>query len=111
MGAIVHAADIQDRDGTPVLRASIRQTLPRLRQVFAAGGYAGPKLKMVLVPSHSVSPSVGTTPRRPNEAERGAVPSGSVQCGLAARTVCCACGSWTRLVGPTAAGAATDDIA
>ena len=48
VGAIVHAADIQDRDGAPVLLASIRKTLPWLRHVFADGGYAGPKLEDAL---------------------------------------------------------------
>lgn len=48
VGAIVHAASIQDRDGAPALLASIRSTLPWLRNVFADGGYAGPKLKAEL---------------------------------------------------------------
>lgn len=48
VGAIVHAADIQDRDGAPALLASIRKTLPWLRHVFADGGYAGPKLETAL---------------------------------------------------------------
>ena len=43
VGAMVHAADIQDRDGAPALLASIRSAFPRLRHVFADGGYAGPK--------------------------------------------------------------------
>jgi transposase len=44
VGAMVHAADIQDRDGAPAPLASIRSAFPRLRHVFADGGYAGPKL-------------------------------------------------------------------
>jgi transposase len=48
VGAIVHAADIQDRDGAPALLASIRKKLPWLRHVFADGGYAGPKLETAL---------------------------------------------------------------
>src|SRR5258708_37456078 len=48
VGAIVHAADVQDEDAVPVLLASIRQTLPWLRHVFADGGYAGPKLETAL---------------------------------------------------------------
>jgi transposase len=44
VGAIVHAADIQDRDGAPAVLASIRTAFPWLRHVFADGGYAGPKL-------------------------------------------------------------------
>ena len=44
VGAQVHPANIQDRDGAPDLLASIRHLYPRLRHVFADGGYAGDKL-------------------------------------------------------------------
>ena len=44
VGAQVHLADIQDRDGAPDLLASIRHLYPWLRHVFADGGYAGDKL-------------------------------------------------------------------
>lgn len=46
--AVIHTADIQDRDGAPlVLREMIRR-FPWLRHVFADGGYAGDKLKDAL---------------------------------------------------------------
>lgn len=48
VAAIVHAADIQDRDGAPALLASVRTLFPWLRHVFADGGYAGPKLEAAL---------------------------------------------------------------
>ena len=48
VAAVVHTADIQDRDGAPDVLASIRQSFPWLRHVFADGGYAGEKLKTVL---------------------------------------------------------------
>ena len=48
VGAMVHAADIQDRDGAPPLLASIRYAFPWLRYIFADGGYAGPKLREAL---------------------------------------------------------------
>ena len=48
VGAIVHAADIQDRDGAPPLLASTRYAFPWLRYIFADGGYAGPKLRAAL---------------------------------------------------------------
>jgi transposase len=48
VAATVHPADIQDRDGAPPLLASIRQSFPWLRHVFADGGYAGPKLEAAL---------------------------------------------------------------
>ena len=46
--AIVHAADIQDRDGAPDVLAAVRDAWPWLRHVFADGGYAGPKLRAAL---------------------------------------------------------------
>ena len=47
-GLVVHAANIQDRDGAPAVLASIRRSCPWLRHVFADGGYAGPKLRGAL---------------------------------------------------------------
>ena len=47
-GLVVHAADIQDRDGAPDVLKSIRHACPRLRHIFADGGYAGPKLRGAL---------------------------------------------------------------
>ena len=46
--AVVHAADIQDRDGAPLVLAAIIQRFPWLRHVFADGGYAGDKLRDAL---------------------------------------------------------------
>ena len=48
VGAQVHSADIQDRDGAPDLLVSIRHLFPWLRHVFADGGYAGEKLRMAM---------------------------------------------------------------
>ena len=48
VGAVIHAADIQDRDGAPDVLAAIRHGFPWLRHVFADGGYAGPKLRAAL---------------------------------------------------------------
>jgi transposase len=48
VGAIVHTADIQDRDGAAMLLASIRSKLPWLRHVFADAAYAGDKLEQAL---------------------------------------------------------------
>lgn len=42
--AVIHGADIQDRDGAPLVLAAIRHSFPWLRHVFADGGYAGDKL-------------------------------------------------------------------
>ena len=46
--AIVHIADIQDRDGAPMVLRDTRYSFPWLRHVFADGGYAGDKLKTAL---------------------------------------------------------------
>ena len=48
VGMIVHSADVQDRDGARSLLARVRSSFPRLRHVFADGGYAGDKLQDVL---------------------------------------------------------------
>jgi putative transposase len=45
---IVHSADIQDRDGAPMVLRDTRYSFPWLRYVFADGGYAGDKLKNAL---------------------------------------------------------------
>jgi putative transposase len=48
VGAMVHGADLQDRDGAVPLLASIRDTFPWLRRVFADGADAGKKLETAL---------------------------------------------------------------
>jgi putative transposase len=48
VGAVVHAADIQDRDGASDVLAAIRHGFPWLRHVFADGAYAGDKLATAL---------------------------------------------------------------
>ena len=48
VGAIIHTADIQGRDGAPDVLAHIRHSFPWLRHVFADGGYAGKKLMAAL---------------------------------------------------------------
>lgn len=46
--ALVHAADIQDRDGAPAVLMEARDKFPWLRHIFADGGYAGKKLRTAL---------------------------------------------------------------
>ena len=48
VAAIVHAADIQDRDGAPRLLRVMRSAFPWLRHVFADSAYAGGKLQTAL---------------------------------------------------------------
>ena len=46
--AAIHSADIQDRDGAPLVLAAIINRFPWLRRVFADDGYAGPHLRKML---------------------------------------------------------------
>lgn len=46
--AVIHTADIQDRDGAPLVLAEVIKRFPWLRHVFADGGYAGDKLRQAL---------------------------------------------------------------
>jgi transposase len=48
IAAIVHRADIQDRDGAPLLLATMRGAFPWLRHLFADAAYAGGKLQQAL---------------------------------------------------------------
>ena len=45
---VIHIADVQDRDGAPLVLAEIIHRHPWLRHVFADGGYAGDKLRQAL---------------------------------------------------------------
>jgi transposase len=60
IAAIVHRADIQDRDGAPLLLATMRSAFPWLRHVFADGGYALAKLG---TPGPSTSSGAPMPPR------------------------------------------------
>jgi len=46
--AVIHTADVQDRDGAPLVLAEIIRRFPWLRHVFADGGYSGDKLRQAL---------------------------------------------------------------
>jgi putative transposase len=46
LAVVIHAANIQDRDGVrTVLEDPIKAGLPRLRKIWADGSYSGKKLK------------------------------------------------------------------
>ena len=45
---IVHAADIQDRDGGTLLLATLFGLFPFLRKLYADGGYQGPKFRKAM---------------------------------------------------------------
>ena len=40
-GLVVHGADVQDRDGAKLVLATMNGKLPRLKLLWADGGYAG----------------------------------------------------------------------
>jgi transposase len=46
--AIVHAADMQDRDGGVLLMATLFGLFPFLRKLYADGGYQGPVFQQAL---------------------------------------------------------------
>jgi transposase len=46
--AIVHAADLQDRDGGVLLMATLFGLFPFLRKLYADGGYQGPVFQRAL---------------------------------------------------------------
>jgi len=48
MHAVVHTADIQDRDGGVMALSSMFGLYPFLKKVFADGGYQGPKFRQAL---------------------------------------------------------------
>jgi putative transposase len=48
VGAAVHPADVQDRDGAPLVVEAIHDLFPWLRHLFADSAYAGDKLLKAL---------------------------------------------------------------
>jgi putative transposase len=63
--AAVHAADIQDRDGAPLVLAEIVRRFPWLRHVFADGDYAGDKLRNARAGSASGPSKSSSDPTSP----------------------------------------------
>ena len=45
MASMIHAADVQDRDGGVLLMAGMSRLYPRLRKLYADGGDQGPKFR------------------------------------------------------------------
>ena len=41
LAVVVHAADVQDRDGAKLVLTKLRGAFPRLKKIWADGGYAG----------------------------------------------------------------------
>ena len=46
--AVVHSADIQDRDGGVLVMATLFGMFPFLRKLYADGGYQGPQFQAAL---------------------------------------------------------------
>ncbi len=46
--AIIHAADIQDRDGGILLLMTLVKKFPLLRKLYADGGYRGPRFRQAV---------------------------------------------------------------
>lgn len=44
LGAVVHPADIQDRDGGPLVLKEVHPRFPSIVKIIADGGYQGPKM-------------------------------------------------------------------
>jgi putative transposase len=47
LDCVVHTADVQDRDGAKLVLESLAERFPRLKKVWADGGYAGQLLEQV----------------------------------------------------------------
>ena len=47
LAVVVHAANIQDRDGAKLLLEKIKGKCPRLKLIWADGGYAGQLVEWV----------------------------------------------------------------
>lgn len=66
--AVVHPADIQDRDGGILVFATLFGLFPFLRKVFADGGYQGPRFRRELA---KVMPQVSVEIVRRSDRARG----------------------------------------
>jgi putative transposase len=47
LNCAVHSADVQDRDGAKLVLEDLADRFPRMRKVWADGGYAGQLLEQV----------------------------------------------------------------
>jgi transposase len=66
--AIVHSADIQDRDGGVLVLTSLFGQFPFLRRLFADGGYQGPQFRSAVA---KVLPSLTIEIVKRSEQARG----------------------------------------
>ena len=68
MHAIVHAADVQDRDGGALLMATLFGLYPFLLKLYADGGYQGPGFQAAL--RHVLTRLNLEIVKRPDQAKR-----------------------------------------
>ncbi len=73
---LVHAADIQDRDGAVDVLKAIRQRFPWLRHVFADGGYAGTESYATRSPAMATGPLRSSSDRMPPRGSRSCLDGG-----------------------------------
>jgi Transposase DDE domain len=73
VGAEVHPADVQDRDGAGLVIEAIHQLFPWLRHLFADSVYNGPKLRDALAKLKAFKLSVPGKVRSLAETPAGAV--------------------------------------
>jgi hypothetical protein len=67
VGAVVHPADTQDRDGAPLVFAGARHLYPWLRHVFADGAYNGAKLSTAFAKSAGGGSRSSSAPMSPRD--------------------------------------------
>ena len=75
--AIVHAADVQDRDGGVLLMAALFGLFPFLRKLYADGGYQGPVFQKALDRSCGASMWRSSSGRTAREGSRCCRSAGS----------------------------------
>ena len=66
VACVVHAADIQDRDGAVCVIAEMKNRYPTIEHLFADGGYAGDKLEAAML--RIGGPTIEVV-KRPDDAE------------------------------------------
>ena len=77
MHAVVHPADVQERDGGILVLATLFGLYPFLKRLFADGGYQGPKFRAELASCCQGWPSKSSNVRIPPRASRFCPDAGS----------------------------------
>jgi putative transposase len=64
LGVVVHVASLQDRDGAKLVLSRLRKRLPRLKLIWADGGYRGKLIEWVRLVCHWILEIVPRTTAR-----------------------------------------------